>query len=590
MSRIRDAARLGALRDLQLLDAPADEAIDRVTKLATKLLNVPVSLVSLVDADRQFFLSQQGLDGEPARTRQTPLSHSFCQYAVASEEPLVVDDAREDPLVADNLAVVDLGVIAYLGVPLILTDGAAVGAMCAIDTRPRHWTEAELETLHELSEIVKDVIGLRGELADMGLRDRLTGLPNRNLLIAYSEELLASKARGGPVVAVLCAGLDHFSQVNQAFGTENADAVLVAAAERLSSTVRDSDFFGRLRGDVFTLIASGLKDEAEALEIAGRLRAALTGEPLPVGDTKVTLGVTVGVATGRIGARGDDLISEAADAMRRAKRIGTHVHRAEAGWSAQAAKQLKLRDALAGAVERGEITAAFQPIVELETGAITSFETLARWTHPELGVVGPDEFIPLAEVTADIIPIGELMLERALEQLACWRTEGHRDLRITVNLSPLQLELTNLAERVGSALNDHGLLGDALGLEITEGALLESGQIQQQNLLRLKDLGVQMVLDDFGTGYSALSYLQRFPVDVIKVDRSFVDRMTADRTAAALVQAILAMASGMGLDIIAEGVETGQQRDLLRLLGCRYGQGYLFSKPVPADRVAFGTV
>ncbi len=584
-ARVRDAARLAALRELELLDSPPDRTIDRLTRLASKLLDVPVSLVSLVDADRQFFLSQQGLKGEFARARQTPLSHSFCQYAVASEEPLVVADAREDPLLADNLAIRDLDVIAYAGMPLILEDGAAVGALCAIDSKPRDWTEEELESLHDLAGAVKEVLDLHGELAKMGLRDRLTGLPNRNLLVAYSEELLRGEG-DGELVAVLCAGLDHFSQVNQAFGTENADAVLVAVAERLRASIRDADFFGRLRGDVFTLVAAGIKDEAEALTIAGRLRAALTADPLPVGDTKVTLGVTVGIATGRAGAKGADLISEAADAMRRAKRLGTHVHRAEDGWSAQAAKQLRLRDALAGALTRGEITAAFQPIVELETGEIASFETLARWTHPELGSVGPDEFIPLAEVTADIIPIGELMLELALEQLAGWRAAGHPDLRITANLSPLQLEQPNLAERVGTALHRAGLPGAALGLEITEGALLETGQIQQRNLLRLKEIGVQVVLDDFGTGYSALSYLQRFPIDVIKIDRSFVDRMTADRTAAALVQAILAMANGMGLDIIAEGVETTQQSDLLRLLGCRYGQGYLFSKPLPADQVA----
>ena len=584
-ARVRDAARLAALRELELLDSPPDRTIERLTRLATKLLDVPVSLVSLVDADRQFFLSQQGLEGEFARARQTPLSHSFCQYAVASEEPLVVADAREDPLLADNLAIRDLDVIAYAGMPLILEDGAAVGALCAIDSKPRDWTEEELESLQDLAGAVKEVLDLHGELAKMGLRDRLTGLPNRNLLVAYSEELLRSEGDGG-LVAVLCAGLDHFNQVNQAFGTENADAVLVAVAERLRASIRDADFFGRLRGDVFTLVAAGIKDEAEALTIAGRLRAALTADPLPVGDTKVTLGVTVGIAIGRTGAKGADLISEAADAMRRAKRLGTHVHRAEDGWSAQAAKQLRLRDALAGALTRGEITAAFQPIVELETGEIASFETLARWTHPELGPVGPDEFIPLAEVTADIIPIGELMLDLALEQLAGWRAAGHPDLRITANLSPLQLEQPNLAERVGTALHRAGLPGAVLGLEITEGALLETGQIQQRNLLRLKEIGVQVVLDDFGTGYSALSYLQRFPIDVIKIDRSFVDRMTADRTAAALVQAILAMANGMGLDIIAEGVETAQQRDLLRLLGCRYGQGYLFSKPLPADQVA----
>jgi diguanylate cyclase (GGDEF)-like protein len=583
--RIRDAARLAALRELELLDAPPDESIDRLTRLATKLLRVPVSLVSLVDADRQFFLSQQGLEGDFARARQSPLSHSFCQHAVATERPLVVEDAREHPSLADNLAVRDLDVIAYAGMPLILRDGAAVGALCAIDDKPRRWSTEELDTLSALADTVKEILDLRGELSKMGLRDRLTGLPNRTLLVAYGEELLAGLGEDGKLIAVLCAGIDNFNQVNQAFGTDSADAVLVGVAERLRESVRESDFFGRLRGDVFTLIASDIEDEEQALGVAARIRAALTDRPLTVDGTNVTLAVTVGVATGSHGVKGADLISEAADAMRRAKRHGTHVHRADAGWSAQAVEQLRLRDAFSGVLTRREISAAFQSIVELETGEPVGFETLARWEHPTLGAVGPDVFIPLAEVTGDIIALGELMLERALTEVAGWRRVGDPGLRVNVNVSPLQLEQPNLAEVVGNALARHGLPGSAVGLEITEGALLETGKIQQRNLAGVKDLGVRIVLDDFGTGYSALSYLQRFPIDVIKIDRRFVDAMTTDRTAAALVKAILAMAEGMELEIVAEGIETVEQRDLLRQLGCRFGQGYLFSRPVPADRI-----
>jgi diguanylate cyclase (GGDEF)-like protein len=586
LDAIRDGARLAALKDLELLDAAADPTLDRITHLATELLGVPVSLISLIDADRQFFAGQQGLTGEWAEARQTPLSHSICQYAVATREPLVIDDSREDPLVADNLAVRDLAVVAYAGMPLILEDGNAVGALCAIDGKPRHWNEADVKTLSELAAIATGVLDLRAGLARQGLHDRLTGLPNRSLLVACCNEFLEREAGSG-MVAVMCAGLDHFNQINQAFGTDNADQVLVAVGERLRSTVRDTDVFGRLRGDIFTVIAPEVRDEAEALGMAGRIRDALSAQPLEVGGEPLSVSVTIGIATGRAGDHGSDLMSEAANAMREAKNHHGRVRVAEAGGSDQAAMQLQLRQALGGALSRGEFGVAYQPIVELESGKVRGFEALARWTRPDLGPVSPVDFIPVAELTADIIPIGEWVIEQAASQLAAWRADGHPELWVTVNVSPLQLEQPNFAEVAAAILDRAGLGGEAVGFEITEGALLETGVIQQRNLTRLKEQKSPIILDDFGTGYSALGYLQRFPVDVIKIDRSFVAGMTDQRHAAALVQAILAMAEGMEMEIVAEGIELPEQLQILRLLGCRFGQGFLFSRPLRGEDVRF---
>ncbi len=228
LEMIRDGARLAALRDLSLLDATEQESFDRLTRLATAALGVPVSLVSLVDADRQFFLSQQGLGDQWAQARQTPLSHSFCQHAVATRQPLVISDAREDPRVDGNLAIRDLGVIAYAGIPLILDDGHAVGAFCAIDSQPRDWTEAELAVLKDLAATVTELLDLRATVAREGLYDRLTGLPNRSLLVAHAEQHLQRRGGSGRLV-VMCVGLDDFTQINQALGTDQADAVLTAA-------------------------------------------------------------------------------------------------------------------------------------------------------------------------------------------------------------------------------------------------------------------------------------------------------------------------------------------------------------------------
>lgn len=578
---VRDGARLAALRGLGLLDTASDESFDRLTRLATTVLGVPVSLVSLVDADRQFFASQQGLDGNWAEFRQTPLSHSFCQYVVATQQPLVISDAREHPLVAGNLAIRDLNVIAYAGMPLILDDGHAVGAFCAVDSQPRDWTDAELEVLRDLAATVKELLDLRNALTQEGLYDRLTGLPNRALLVAHTEQILHHSSDPG-TLAVMCAGLDDFTQINQALGTDLADAVLQAVGQRLTDSLRAADVLGRLRGDIFTILAANVHDEREALMLAGRIRAALADQPVQIGGQALSVAATVGIALAREGSRGADLISEAANAMRQAKRHHGRAKIARGGWNEQASEQLRLREALRGALGRGEIQAAYQPIVNLDSGRLRAFETLARWHHPDLGQVSPDQFIPAAEATGDIIAIGEWILTQACHQLARWRHAGQTELKVTVNLAPLQLEQPNLAEIVHNILQQAGIPGDALVLEITEGVLLESAAVQHHNLQHLRRLGVQIALDDFGTGYSALGYLKRFPIDIIKIDRSFIDSIETGRQDAALVQAILAMAKGMELDIVAEGIETPGQRQLLHLLGARYGQGFLFSPPVPA--------
>lgn len=578
---IRDGARLAALRDLDLLDSGPDEAIDRFTRLATDLLGVPVSLVTLIDSNRQFFISQRGLIGEWAIDRQTPLSHSFCQYAVATKAPVVIEDARADPVLAGNLAVRDLGVVAYAGMPLVLEDGNAVGALCAIDDKPHPWSDHELRILEDLAAALKSLLDLRAALAERGLHDRLTALPNRDLLVAYCDQLL-DRGDDHTLVAVMCAGIDHFAQINQALGADDADGVLKAVGERLRATVRDSDVFGRLRGDVFTLIVPAVHDEAEVLKLAGRFRDALSERPIVIEGEPLSVAATVGIATGGRGDHGSDLINEAANAMRQAKQHHDRIWISDEAWSADAARQLRLRHALHGALASDEIHTAYQPIVELDSGTVYGFEALARWSHPSLGAVSPAEFVPLAELTADIIPIGEWMLEAAARQAAEWRDEIDPDLRVTVNVAPLQLEQPNFADIFAATLARHGLPGNTVGVEITEGGLLETGVIQQRNLCRIKGLGTWIVLDDFGTGYSALSYLRRFPIDVIKIDRSFVETLVEDRTAAALVQAILTMARGLDMQVVAEGIETDEQADLLRRMGCRYGQGYLFGRPVAA--------
>jgi diguanylate cyclase len=579
--RVAAAAKIAALRELDLTPTEAPAALDRLSGLAARLLAAPVALVTVVGTDRQILLGQFGLDGEVAANREMSLGHSFCKHAVETRRPLVIPDARLDPLVRDNLSIRDHGVIAYAGIPLILDDGEAVGAFCALDREPRAWSDEELAILDDLAAAATEILGGRAALVHHGLHDRLTGLPNRELLVASCDDFIADL---GPDehVAVLCAGLDHFNVVNQAFGTEKADRVLRAVAERLVGSVRETDVFGRLRGDVFAMVAPGIADEGEALKLAARIRRVLSDVPLDIEGQPLSLGATLGVAIGGADAAGSNLLSDAANAMREAKRSQGRVRVADRAHAEIAAAHLRLREALHVACERDEIEAHFQPIVALETHRVAGYEALARWTSATLGPVSPGEFIPLAELTSDIVEIGELMIGQAAAFAAELREIVGQEVRVTLNAAPSQLDRTDFAVTVRSAFEAHGLTGRSVGIEITEGTLLESGELERANLGMLREFGAHVLLDDFGTGYSSLAYLRDFEIDTIKVDRSFIDRMVDDRHSASLIQAILAMARGIEMEVVAEGIETEEQAKLLRLLGCRYGQGFGLGRPIDA--------
>jgi diguanylate cyclase (GGDEF)-like protein len=581
--------RLDVAECLETPSAQETAILDRLSSLAARLLGAPVALVTLVNEESEILLGQYGMEGAAADERRMSLGHSFCKHAVASREPLVVPDARLDPLVRDNLSVRDHGVVAYAGIPLILESGEAVGAFCAIDHRPRVWSDHDLRTLDDLAAAAAEILNGRAALVHHDLHDRLTGLPNRELLVASCDDFLHDLAVGEQV-AVLCAGLDHFNVVNQALGSGKGDQVLRAVAERLTAAVRETDVFGRLRGDVFAMVAPGIEDEAEALKLAGRVHRILSDTPLEIEGQALSLGATLGIALGDANSNGSDLVSDAANAMREAKRSHGRVRVAERSHVEDAAAHLEMREALHVACEREEIEAHFQPLVALETQRVAGYEALARWNSATLGPVPPSEFIPLAELTSDIIEIGELMVARAAAFAAEVRDSVGEEVRVTLNAAPAQLDRPGFAAMVRSTFEAQGLTGRSVGIEITEGTLLESGAAAQANLVELREFGARVLLDDFGTGYSSLGYLRDFQIDTIKVDRSFVDRMLDDRHSAALIQAILAMARGMDMEVVAEGIETEEQAKLLRLLGCRFGQGFGLGRPVAAPEALAAAV
>jgi diguanylate cyclase (GGDEF)-like protein len=583
-----DGARIAALKDLGLLDTTAEETFDRYTRLATTLLGVSVSLITLVDADRAFFKSQSGLPDEMAHIRQVPLSHSLCKHVAATQQPLIVSDTRANAMVAENPAVSELGVIAYAGMPLVLSDGNAVGTFCAVDQVPHEWSEHDLQILSDLAAAVTAHLELHRAMAERSLNDRLTGIANRELLCAQADHLLQAAAPDEAAeVTAICIGLDGFALVNDAFGAQAADRVLQEVAERLAPEVRRDNILGRFSGDVFAVVSAGIGDHGALVRFAERLRAAISDTAFDIDGHRIGITASVGTASGAQGKPGADLLAGADDAMRRGKSSAGAVLSAVAGTAEVAAAQLRLRTALCGAVDRGEMDVAYQPIVGLQSGTPIGFEALARWNSPELGSVSPVVFIPAAERTGEIVKIGEWILRRACSQLARWRRDD-AELTMSVNIAPLQLELPNLTDIVAGALDDHGLPPSALVLEITEGVLIGAGALQTRNLQLLRQLGVRIALDDFGTGYSALGYLKRFAIDQLKIDRSFITALETDRRDAAFVQAILALARGLGLTVVAEGIETVGQHQALKLLGCAFGQGYLFAPPRTAAQLSGG--
>ena len=858
---IRDPERLALIRRAGLLDADPEPEFDRLTRLLSRLIGAPVALVSIVDEDRQVFKSSVGLEEPLATLRQTPLSYSFCQHVVSSGQPLFISDAREYPLVRDNPAVRDLSVIAYAGIPLITTEGYAVGTLCAAHPVAHEWTEAELSVLADLAAIAIneielritvanmrrqdeahrdllnrttdaiitttlrgivtfwnagaesmfgipadamigqsleaivparhrhthrrsvarlaangpeqvpdtrfDITGLRAdgtefpvelslstwrngeqhyfatimrdvtdrkrsesvlsrslavmratldstadgilaldtqgravawnrrylelwripeellmsrnderitELALAQVRDRgpflarlealandpeadatdtieftdgrvyerysrpqrsgdtilgrvwsfrdvtarnrleaelthqafhdvLTGLANRGLFRDRAAHALA-RAEHPSRVAALFLDLDDFKTVNDSLGHLAGDQLLMRVAERLRAATRPRDTVARLGGDEFAVLLEDVTSDNEPIAVAEAIAEALS-TALWIDGRELTVNTSIGVSRGAPNETVDVLLRSADLAMYMAKRRGKkQIACYEPAMHATALEHFAIGNDLRPALERGELSLVFQPIIHLASGRLAGAEALLRWNHPTRGSVPPSVFVPIAEEVGLVIPIGRWVLHEACRQGAAWQQrygEGRSGTyyaagatsgapaasppTINVNVSGRQLQDPSLAGDVASALEASGLAPERLVIEITESVVMQDTARALETLHRLKALGVQIAIDDFGTGYSSLSYLQRFPVDVLKIDKSFVADIEDRWSDATLARTILALGNTLGLRCVAEGIETEVQRDALRAHGCTYGQGYLFSEPVPFEQM-----
>ena len=455
---------------------------------------------------------------------------------------------------------------------------------------PREFSPIEVDFVQALANVLGDAFERQrteDDIRHRALHDPLTGLPNRTLFMDRLGHALQHLRRRESRAAILFLDLDRFKLVNESLGHDVGDELLAAAAPRLKQTVRGSDTVARFGADEFAILLEDIGGERDAVEMAQRIAAVFTRPFVLEGDEHfVTTSIGISLAAG--GERTEDLVRDAEAAMHRAKERGRARYELfDEGIRGRALSRLRVENDLRRALERDEFTLEFQPIIGLAPRGIIGVESLIRWDHPLRGRVPPLDFIPIAEENGLIEPIGQWVLERACRQAARWCAErpDARPITVGVNLSAAQLENRSLPETVAAALRGAKLDPALLGLELTETVMMEQSEGLFRTLGELKEIGVTLILDDFGTGYSSLSYLTRLPLDVLKVDRSFIDGLGSEPRDTGITEAIVAMARALSLKVTGEGVETERQLSELERLGCHAAQGFYFSKPVPPERI-----
>jgi len=421
--------------------------------------------------------------------------------------------------------------------------------------------------------------------------DALTGLPNRRHFVERLGEALAART-AGRTVAVLFVDLDNFKLVNDSLGHASGDRLLVALAERMRHVVRPDDLIARFGGDEFAVLVRGIAGQDDVRRLADRLNSALRAPVAVDGEQRfVTASIGICIAPpAPAEADATTVLRDADAAMYRAKELGkARCETFDDALRRQVVERVEFEGALRGAAERGELRLDYQPFVDLQSGRVSGVEALLRWEHPELGTVPPLRFVPVAEQSGLIVAIGAWVVREACAQAARWAASDPAagELEVAVNVSPRQLAAPSFADDVRRALADTGLAPHRLCLEVTESAVVADLDTATRSLNRLKELGVRLAIDDFGVGYASLSQLKALPpVDVLKIDRSFVEGVLGDHEDRAIVEAVVQLAGSLGLQTVAEGVESAEQAELLRQMRCSVGQGYHFARPAPAAAIS----
>jgi diguanylate cyclase (GGDEF)-like protein len=607
---IDEARRLTALHATRLLGSAPEEAFDRITRMAARLLHAPTALVSLVDKDVQWFKSRCGFEAS-----ETPRDISFCGHAILDHEPLVVGDATLDPRFRDNpLVTGEPHVRFYVGVQLYSVDRLPIGTLCVLDRVPRQLDPDELDILRDLARMVEQLIHHRqlataaqalhahvlhdaanpelsaaaGQVEFLLNHDVLTGISNRQALVrSIGQDLPVWRTNRMPTL-VASINLDKFKRLNEALGHHAGDQALVSITWSLQSVLRPGDQLARVGNDEFVVLLPGLGDDSVARDRLRQLMQAVHREFKAPAGGAIPITCSIGYAIfPHDGDNADALLGNASLAMRRAKLLGGgQIQHFSEELKQAFNRKLALESQLRAALDHKELFLLYQPKIALKDDSVAGLEVLLRWRHPVHGLISPVEFIPVAEEAGLIVEIGEWVLKSAVDQCLAWRAAGLPVVPVAVNLSARQFHSSDIVGCVGEVVRGAGLQPGELELELTESMSVQCPERSADLMARLRGLGCTLSIDDFGTGYSSLSYLKQLPVDKLKIDRSFVQDMHESAESMAMVKAIIAMAHSLRLEVIAEGVELAEQLDGLRAAGCDQIQGFYYSKPLSADDCA----
>jgi diguanylate cyclase (GGDEF)-like protein len=558
------------------------EAVSRTART----LKVDTVLLAELDRDKRNFVvvAEAGL-GDLFGVRYPADESTQSGATVSQGHPIVVHDWETDDRYQASEVIQRIGARSSVSVLVRRRDGV-FGILGVLSPEPNKFDQDDVNFAQSLANLLSaaiDRVEAEADTRHRALHDPLTGLPNRVLFGDRLQQALASALREGKQVGVLFCDLDQFKLVNDSLGHEAGDELLTMVAPRLDAILRAGDTVGRFGGDEFGIIVAEAETIHDLTRVAERIAAALAA-PFVLRDREYFVTASVGIAFGGGGEPPEALIRDADLAMYRAKERGRGRYEIfDQAMRRDAVDHLRTENDLRRALGRDEFLIHYQPVVRLRPHRIVGYEALVRWQHPERGLLGPGEFIPLAEESELIVDIGERVLQLACRQTAEWnraRPDGP-PITISVNVSPRQMADPRLPERVRRILRETDLDPLALCLEITESVLVDEAEALD-TIRALKELGVRLVLDDFGTGFSALGYLQRFPFDQLKIDRSFVQNLE-DPATSAIVSSVISIADALGLAVVAEGIETEAQLETVHSLGCNFAQGFYFAKPLPAD-------
>ena len=573
MTERAEADRLDALHRLDLLDSPPSESFDRIVRMASQIFDLPIAAVSLTDTDRQWFKSRVGVEHWSLPRNKAP-----CAQVAETGSLVVIEDLLEDACYEDS-TLANTGVRFYAGAPLVTRDGLGLGALCVLGTEPRTAKPSELRALEDLAAMVMAQIEMQHAF---GRVDPISELPNRTQFIEDLSDLALDQNLDHQriVTVVDLIGADQLSHALRVMGSTAIDDLVKVAARNLRSLIGPKRKAYHVDTTQFATLAPAGMSLGAYIERVGGSGEAL----LELGGSSRIGGAVVGVAPVDLKETSpSDALRMARGAAQDARSSGRffHVHSPVIDTAFQRSFGL-LRDYESALQNLSEFRLVYQPRIDLASGACVGAEALMRWDHPSLGLIPPSEFIPLIERMALAGPTTAWVLETAVAQMSRWRS-SRPALAVSVNISSANLHEPDFAGKVLEVLTRHGLPASSLELEVTETAVMSHPEIALSQLEQLARAGIRLAIDDFGTGYSSLSYLQRLPIHVVKIDRSFVTHLDTDARQLSLVTMMVSMAKHLGHRVVAEGVETQEILDLVRATDCDEVQGYFFARPLSPD-------